>query len=126
MSDENMAARLWSPARAQARKSRRPSDARAGVWSLVSGTSPLQQSGYKGFEAADRRWAAYGGYGGGGAVILMSLAAVGMAVAGIRVSGRTGEPAVLSVAGLLLSCFAVLVWIGCVAAWHAQAWSLLQ
>jgi hypothetical protein len=49
-----------------------------------------------------------------------------MAVAGIRVAGRTGEPGALSLAGLLLSFFAVLVWVGCVGAWHAQAWSLLR
>ncbi len=86
----------------------------------------LQQSGYRGFNAADLRLAAYGGYGGGGVVIVMSLAAAGMAVAGIRVSGRTSEPAALSVTGLLLSSFAVLVWVGCVGAWHSQASSLLR
>jgi hypothetical protein len=85
----------------------------------------LQQSGYRGFDATELRLAAVSGYAGGGLVILLCLIASGMAVAGLRVANRGGEPAVLCLAGFLLSIFATLVWIGCVGAWHSQAWRIL-
>jgi hypothetical protein len=88
-------------------------------------SNTLAQSHYRGFSPTDQRVAAYGGYAGGGVVILLALTAAGIAVAGIRVSGRTGEPAVLCLVGLLLSLFAALLWIACVASWHSQAWPML-
>ena len=86
----------------------------------------LQRSNYDGFSRTERRMAAIGGYAGAGSVIVLCLIAAGIAVAGIRVSGRTDEPAVLCVIGLLLALFAVLVWIGCGVAWHSQSWYLFR
>jgi len=85
----------------------------------------LQRSGYQGFSDTDRQMAAYAGYAGAGVVILLSLIAAGMAVAGIRHAGRTGEPTVLCVSGLLLALFSASVWIGCAPAWHEQARRML-
>jgi hypothetical protein len=85
----------------------------------------LQRSNYQGFNAMERRMAAIGGYAGAGLVILLCLIAAGIAATGIRVSRRTGEPAVLCMPALLLALFAALVWIGCVGSWHSQAWHML-
>ena len=86
----------------------------------------LQRSGYEGFDRMERRIAAIGGYVGGGAIVLLCIIAAGIAVGGVKVSGRTGESAILCVAGLLLALFAALLWIACVGSWHAQACACSQ
>lgn len=81
----------------------------------------LQRSNYAGFNESERKLAAIGGYVGGGAVVLLCAIAAGFAMGGFRAARRTGEHPILCVAGLLLSLFATLVWVGCLASWHSQA-----
>ena len=81
----------------------------------------LEAMHYPGMSPSEKEMAAYGGYIGAAAVELLCLISLVIAVRGLFVAGRTGEPRVLCWAGVLLTIGAIVLWLACGFAWHLQA-----
>src|SRR5262245_42612979 len=81
----------------------------------------LEATKYPGMSPSEKEMAAYGGYIGAAAVELVCLISVCIAVNGLFVSGRTGEPRVLCWVGVLLTLGAIALWLACALSWHLQA-----
>jgi hypothetical protein len=86
----------------------------------------LQATGYAGMGAGEKRLAAYGGYVGAGAVLILGVVGTVVGVRGLGVAARTGEPRVLCGVGIALSLFAAALWVMCGVAWHFQAWRFIS
>lgn len=86
----------------------------------------LQATNHAGFDPADLRRAAYGGYAGAALALVLGLTAVVTGVRGCYTADRTGEPKVLCDTGIYLGLFATAVWVGCAVAWHSQAWRFVR
>jgi hypothetical protein len=86
----------------------------------------LEASGYRGWSAADKRMAAYGGYGGTAVVVAFCLVGVIAGCRGLVAAGRTGEPRTLSALGVGLCLFAAAIWLLVGVAWHSQAWTFIK
>jgi hypothetical protein len=81
----------------------------------------LEMSGYRGWSRSDKEMAAYGGYVGAGVVEVLAVTGIVIGLRGVTAAGRTGEPRVLSLVGILMNLFAAAIWVMVVVAWHSQA-----
>jgi hypothetical protein len=86
----------------------------------------LQGMNYPGMDRSQKQIAAYGGYIGVGVVELLCVIAFGAGIRGQVVARRTGEPTALGGVGMLLSLFAIGLWLACGFAWHLQVYQFIR
>jgi serine/threonine protein kinase len=79
----------------------------------------LQLNHFAGFGRTERVVATIGGYLGGFAAFFLNVAAFGVALVGVRVARRTGEPQVLCHAAAVLGLFGMFIWFVSLVAWFA-------
>lgn len=86
----------------------------------------LEVNGYKGWSETDKKLAAYGGYIGAGAIVLLSLIGAGIGMLGGVSAMRTGESKILSGVGTILSLMSAAIWFLCGVAWHSTAYRFIR